>query len=103
MTEKTIKAGPKKYKKKKTKTNLQKLFSSKTGKDFQSSKVRPSDSKRLGGFAKGGDVFPDLSGDGKITQKDILMGRGVIKKSGGGDVKVYSDIQLSGRNFSGQY
>ena len=31
---------------------------------------------------KGG--FPDLSGDGKITQKDILMGRGVIKKAGGG-------------------
>ena len=25
--------------------------------------------------------FPDLSGDGKITQKDILMGRGVIKKA----------------------
>ena len=23
--------------------------------------------------------FPDLSGDGKITRKDILMGRGVIK------------------------
>jgi hypothetical protein len=30
------------------------------------------------GFKKGG--FPDLSGDGKITQKDILMGRGVIGK-----------------------
>ena len=27
-----------------------------------------------------GGAFPDLSGDGKITQKDILMGRGVIKK-----------------------
>jgi len=33
-------------------------------------------------FEKGG--FPDLSGDGKVTQKDILMGRGVIKKAGGG-------------------
>ena len=30
------------------------------------------------GMKKGS--FPDLSGDGKITQKDILMGRGVIKK-----------------------
>jgi hypothetical protein len=30
--------------------------------------------------------FPDLSGDGKVTQKDILMGRGVIKKKHGGDV-----------------
>lgn len=24
--------------------------------------------------------FPDLSGDGKITKKDILMAKGVIKK-----------------------
>ena len=34
-----------------------------------------------------GGSFPDLSGDGKITQKDILIGRGVIdrddKQSGG--------------------
>jgi hypothetical protein len=38
--------------------------------------------------AKGGSVkkFPDLSGDGKVTQKDILMGRGVIKKRKGGSV-----------------
>jgi len=37
---------------------------------------------------KGGSVskFPDLSGDGKVTQKDILMGRGVIKKRKGGKV-----------------
>ena len=27
--------------------------------------------------------FPDLSGDGKTTMKDILIGRGVIKKPGG--------------------
>ena len=26
--------------------------------------------------------FPDLSGDGKITQKDILIAKGVIKKEG---------------------
>jgi len=38
------------------------------------------------GFNKGGRVglkggsFPDLSGDGKTTFKDILIGRGVIKK-----------------------
>jgi len=37
-------------------------------------------------FNKGGRVglkrgtFPDLSGDGKTTMKDILIGRGVIKK-----------------------
>ena len=39
-------------------------------------------------MANGGEAkFPDLSGDGKITQKDILMGRGVIKKAKGGVVK----------------
>jgi hypothetical protein len=27
--------------------------------------------------------FPDLSGDGKVTKKDILMARGVIKKKKG--------------------
>jgi len=35
-----------------------------------------------------GDVatkeFPDLSGDGEVTQKDILIGKGVIKKAKGG-------------------
>jgi hypothetical protein len=30
------------------------------------------------GMKKGG--FPDLSGDGKTTMQDILIGRGVIKK-----------------------
>jgi hypothetical protein len=24
--------------------------------------------------------FPDMSGDGKVTKKDILMAKGVIKK-----------------------
>lgn len=33
-------------------------------------------------MAQGG--FPDLSGDGRITQKDILMARGVIEKNKGG-------------------
>jgi hypothetical protein len=42
--------------------------------------------KRIKGLKKGGSVkkkkkkFPDLSGDGKVTKKDILMARGVIKK-----------------------
>jgi hypothetical protein len=34
-------------------------------------------------MAKGGQKFPDLTGDGKVTKKDILKGRGVIKKKGG--------------------
>jgi len=36
-------------------------------------------------FAKGGAAFPDMSGDGRVTQKDILMGRGVIPMQEGGD------------------
>ena len=35
-------------------------------------------------FKFGGGNCPDLSGDGKVTQKDILMGRGVVKKGYGG-------------------
>ena len=40
-------------------------------------------------FKKGGGAnkFPDLSGDGKVTQKDILIGRGVIEKQEGGGVR----------------
>ena len=34
-------------------------------------------------FAKGGAAFPDLSGDGKVTQKDVLIGRGVIEMQDG--------------------
>ena len=37
---------------------------------------------KMGGVAK--SAFPDLSGDGQVTQKDILMGRGVISKQEGG-------------------
>jgi len=41
------------------------------------------------GMKAGGSAskFPDLSGDGKVTQKDILMGKGVIKKQAGGMMK----------------
>ena len=34
----------------------------------------------------GANKFPDLSGDGKVTQKDILIGRGVIEKQEGGGI-----------------
>jgi len=37
------------------------------------------------GMKKGG--FPDLSGDGKVTQKDVLIGKGVVKKKAGGMMK----------------
>ena len=36
--------------------------------------------KAKGGSAKKKKKFPDMSGDGKVTMKDILMARGVIPK-----------------------
>jgi hypothetical protein len=33
-------------------------------------------------MAKGGQKFPDLNKDGKVTQADVLKGRGVYKKGG---------------------
>ena len=38
-------------------------------------------------FKKGGESFPDLDGSGDVTQKDILIGKGVIKKAMGGLLK----------------
>jgi len=35
--------------------------------------------RTVGPTEKKNKKFPDLSGDGKITKKDILMARGVIK------------------------
>ena len=47
-------------------------------------KMFPGQTKAM---KNGGEAsFPDLSGDGKVTQKDILMGRGVIKKAEGGEI-----------------
>ena len=33
--------------------------------------------------------FPDLNKDGKVTKADVLKGRGVQKKMGGGMMKKY--------------
>jgi hypothetical protein len=45
--------------------------------------------RRAMGMKKGGPAgkFPDLTGDGKVTQADILKGRGVAKKKAGGMMK----------------
>ena len=44
--------------------------------------VSPKNMKKGGRAAlKKGSKFPDHSGDGKITQKDILMAKGVIPKT----------------------
>ena len=38
-------------------------------------------SAKKGGLAKKKKKFPDISGDGKVTMKDVLMARGVIPKN----------------------
>ncbi len=54
-------------------------------------------------FREGGAAFPDLSGDGKVTQKDILIGRGVVPMEGGGmaPMPTFSteDLQLFLQNY----
>ena len=37
---------------------------------------------KMGYMKEGGSTFPDLTGDGKVTQADILKGRGVFGKGG---------------------
>jgi len=55
------------------------------GESKKSFKSRPStkffNKGGRAGLKKGGGKFPDHSGDGKITQKDILMAKGVIPKT----------------------
>ena len=43
--------------------------------------------KKTQGMKKGGAAFPDLTGDGKVTKKDILKGRGVEGFEHGGEVR----------------
>ena len=50
----------------------------------KNNKIDSEEFKMLRGEKEGDDsvdekTFPDLSGDGKVTMKDVLMGRGVIK------------------------
>jgi len=52
--------------------------------------------------------FPDLSGDGKTTMKDILIGRGVIEKKKGGTLNYREGgqfrgcgAQVKGKKFKG--
>ncbi len=44
----------------------------------------------------GGASFPDLSGDGQVTRKDILMGRGVVQKANGGGIASMMDPAMMG-------
>lgn len=46
-------------------------------------KLDLADKKKKGGQMKKKKKkkFPDMDGDGKVTKKDILIGRGVLKKA----------------------
>ena len=53
---------------------------------------------------KGGKAFPDLTGDGKVTKKDILRGRGVSGFKYGGvasNVSRGGGAALRGTKFTG--
>jgi hypothetical protein len=54
---------------------------------YDQAKKTPTSAMRRAGKKEGGEMkkksFPDLTGDGKVSMKDILKGRGVIKKKGG--------------------
>ena len=56
----------------------------------------------VGGSVKEDKGFPDFSGDGTITQKDILMGKGVIPKVK--DMKMGGPVRANKKtSFRGQY
>ena len=50
-------------------------------------------------FRNGGAAFPDLSGDGKVTQRDILMGRGVIPMQQGGNAALEAGVNPATEAF----
>ena len=54
---------------------------------METSRVCNMDDRMMKAGGSAGKKFPDLSGDGKVTQKDILMGKGVVKKQAGGMMK----------------
>ena len=45
--------------------------------------------------------FPDLNKDGKVTMKDILIGRGVIKKANGGVTEAINGLKKQGLKRGG--
>ena len=77
---------------------------------YDEAKKTPSAMKRVG-KKEGGEMkkksFPDLTGDGKVTMKDILKGRGVIKKKGGmmkkadgGLIRMHKQMAMSNKKFT---
>jgi len=82
-----------------TKVNTDKLSKAQMGQfkniqnDAVSGKISPEEAQRkirkmLLIKRKDGGGFPDLTGDGKVTKKDILKGRGVPGFSRGGGIAI---------------
>ena len=46
--------------------------------------------------------FPDMSGDGKVTKKDILIGRGVINKQRGGEINGLKKMGMKQGGLAGR-
>jgi len=59
------------------------------GKELKPIMIKPNMGKMIKPMAK----FPDLSGDGKVTKKDILMGKGVIDKPKMQNGKTLKELQ----------
>jgi len=57
------------------------------GEEFMKTKKMESKGYKVGGQMKEKSKFPDLNEDGEVTQADILMGKGVVKKKAGGMMK----------------
>ena len=78
---------------KKTSDTIKKI--SKLNDDIDKTRVRKMGGGMMGrrfGMKKG-SKFPDLTGDGKVTQADILKGRGVFSKGGGADTGKLGELK----------
>jgi hypothetical protein len=95
--ENPIKVTIKKKPKKKSKKDEAILKAEKQRRARAKNKAKPM-GKKNGGVVKMKDGgFPDLTGDGKVTQADVLKGRGVFKR--GGSVNKKKIIRAAKRGF----
>ena len=86
--------------------NIMDILYNKLGRKLSKSEImemlsKGASSRKAGGVVrkKKGGTMKDLSGDGKITQKDILIGRGVIKRKHGGAIGVGKALRGFGKGY----
>ena len=95
--ENPIKVTIKKKPKKKSKKDEAILKAEKQRRARAKNKANPMGKKHGGVIKMKEGGFPDLTGDGKVTQADVLKGRGVFKK--GGSVNKKKIIRAAKRGF----